>query len=60
MNWERINDTMRSAPWTIAKVFVRGVAGYELWHDKQPAMLGRFKSFAEAKAEVSKIAKDAA
>jgi hypothetical protein len=31
---------MRCEPWTIAKVTVKGINYYELWHDKQPASVG--------------------
>ena len=46
---------MRLDPWTVAKVCVKGVFYYELWHDKQPAMVGRFSSFDLAKHEVQRL-----
>ena len=56
MQWRRAGDTaMRCDPWTVGKVIVRGETSYELWHDKQPAVVGRFKSFDAAKAEAERI-----
>lgn len=56
MIWEKSGDTaMRCAPWTVAKVKTNGVFFYELWHDKQPEMVGRYASFAVAKFAAADI-----
>ena len=50
MQWQRVNETcMRCAPWQVARVTLRGAQIYELWHDKTPAMIGRFDTFEAAK-----------
>lgn len=50
MHWTRVNETcMRCAPWQVARVTLRGAQIYELWHDKSPAMIGRFDTFEAAK-----------
>lgn len=53
MQWQKTSATsMRCEPWTIAKVTVKGINYYELWHDKQPASVGCFgvyQSFDQAK-----------
>ena len=52
MKWQRSGDTaMRCDPWTIAKVRIKGQMVYELWHDKFPAVVGRFDNFDAAKAD---------
>ena len=62
MQWKRTGETaMRCEPWTVARVTVRGVNLYVLWHDKQPASVGCFgvyPSFDEAKkaAEQAELA----
>ncbi len=56
MKWARSGDTaMRCAPWTVAKVSVKGIFFYELWHDKQAGMLSSFSTFDLAKAEAMKL-----
>ena len=50
MKWTRSTDTsMRCEPWTICKVWLNGIAHYELWHDKQPHAVGSEPSFEKAK-----------
>jgi hypothetical protein len=52
MKWSRINDyAQRCDPWTICAIGNSDGYTFELWHDKQPAAVGRFKSPALAKAE---------
>lgn len=56
MNWTRSGLTsMRSEPWTVGKVTVRGAVSYELWHDKQPGMVGHFSTFQAAMREAERI-----
>lgn len=47
--------SMRCDPWTVAKVSIKGMFFYELWHDKQPAMVGRYSSFDLAKHAVEEM-----
>lgn len=55
MKWERIDDyAMRSEPWTICAIAAGNGFTFELWHDKQPAIVGVFGSFDAAKAEAMK------
>lgn len=52
MNWQRISDyALRCEPWTICAITREEGYTFELWHDKQPAAVGRFASPALAKAE---------
>jgi len=54
--WRRVGDTAMSCPpWHVAKVRVMGVLSYELWHEKQPGMVGRFESFDQAKAAAERL-----
>ena len=56
MNWVRSGTTAMSCPpWTVGKVTVRGVASYELWHDKQPGIVGRFSTFPAAMHEAERL-----
>ena len=45
---------MSSPPWHVAKVTLRGVLGYELWHEKQPFAVGHFSTFEAAKGEAER------
>ena len=55
MNWHKTSETsMRCAPWTVAKVSIKGHTVYELWHDNQPSVTGRYDSFAAARADAEK------
>ena len=59
MRWQRTSETsMRCDPWTVARVKVKGVFFYELWHDKQPAAAGRYASFEVAKVAAENFEKD--
>ena len=62
MHWKRTGETaMRCEPWTIARVTVRGINLYELWHDKQPASVGCFgvyQSFDQAKQAAAQAEAD--
>jgi len=50
VKWEMQSKTeMRCDPWTIAKVWIQGIATYELWHDKRPVMVGSYSTFEQAK-----------
>lgn len=52
MKWIRIDDyAMRCDPWTICAIGNNESYSFGLWHDKQPAAVGRFASPALAKAE---------
>jgi hypothetical protein len=52
MNWQRISDyAWKCEPWTICAIGNSEGYTFELWHDKQPAAVGRFASPALAKAE---------
>jgi len=54
--WRRIGETAMSCPpWQVGKVTVNGVVSYELWHEKQPGMVGRFDSFDQAKAAAERM-----
>ena len=44
-----------SGPWIVAKIVVRGVVNYELWHTGQPEMIGSFSSFDSAKREAERL-----
>ena len=55
MKWDRISDyAMRCDPWTICAITTGENYSFELWHDKQPAAVGRFASPGMAKAEALK------
>ena len=55
MIWNRSGATaMSSPPWHVAKVMVRGLASYELWHEGRPAPVGRFSAFDAAKREAER------
>lgn len=55
MIWNRSGTTaMSSPPWHVAKVTVRGMVSYELWHEKQAGMVGRFSAFDAAKHEAER------
>ncbi len=55
MIWNRSGTTaMSSPPWHVAKVTLRGVLGYELWHEKQPFAVGHFSTFEAAKGEAER------
>ena len=50
MQWKRTGETaMRCEPWTIARVTVRGINLYVLWHDAKPDAIGRYDTFGEAR-----------
>ncbi len=56
--WQRSSDTsMRQAPWTVAKVMVKGNWSYELWHDAMPLPAGRFPSFDAARSAAERMGK---
>lgn len=56
MHWRRIGETAMSCPpWHVARVTVRSVVSYELWHEKQPAALWRFDTFDQAKAAAERL-----
>lgn len=55
MKWDRVSDyAMRCDPWTICGIAAGNGFTFELWHDKQPAAVGRFASPGLAKAEALK------
>ncbi len=56
MKWEKSGETaMRCAPWTVAKVSVKGVNFYELWQDGKPHQIGLYASFEVAKHAITQI-----
>lgn len=55
MVWISQGDyVMRCAPWTVAKVTVRGVVSYELWLDGTPTCAGRYATFDLAKEDAER------
>ena len=43
------NNAIKIGKLTICLVILQGRKTYELWHDDQPAALGRFDTFSEAR-----------
>jgi len=56
MTWQRTSDySIRCEPWTICAIYSGDDCTFELWHDKRPDAVGRFKSPGMAKAEAERL-----
>ena len=47
--WRQVGDyAWQCLPWTVCRVRTNGVDSFELWHEKQPHVVGRHGSKEEA------------
>lgn len=56
--WRQVSDyAWQCSPWTVCSVSTNGVVSFELWHEKQPRVVGRHASKEEAFAAAKEAEK---